>query len=285
MWTDNQETFMGTGANKRKRMRLLIERATKRQKHLFVYSEPGLGKTYTVEQVFDDLNIEWAPIEGNTSLFGFGVDLCYIVANRDPNKHMFVFIDDCDTLLLQTESVNTLKIMLAKNKFSYNKTLSAQYNQLEEEQKVLVDQFRIEGKSGFEVPLENITFIWCSNYKLSDQVDLNALKNAKTPSESKIQKAKHEIALRRRMDAKDFDLSSDKKTNETWGWIADCVLNDCPPAMTDATQDDLIEILNWMYNNWENLKEQNISFAEKLWEDKQEEPDGYLTTWELDHLV
>lgn len=284
-FTDNQITFLGTGANKRKRMRLLIERATVRQKHLYIYSEPGLGKTYTVEQVFEDLGIDWAPIEGNTSLFGFGVDLCTIAANRDPNKPMFVFIDDCDTLLLQTESINTLKIMLNKNKFNYNKTLAAQYNQLEDDQKLLVDQFRVEGKSGFEVPLDNITFIWCSNYKLADQQDLNALQNAKSPSDTKIQKAKHEIALRRRMDAKDFDLSKDTKTNETWGWIADCVINSRPPSMEFATEEDVIEVLNWMYNSWDNLKEQNISFAEKLWIDKDEDPDGYLTTWELDHLV
>ena len=266
-------------------MRSIIERATKRQQHLYVYSEPGLGKTYTVEQVFEDLGIDWCPIEGNTSLFGFGVDLCYIVANRDPNKHMFVFIDDCDTLLLQTESVNTLKIMLHKNLFSYNKTLSAQYNQLDDTQKELVDQFRTEGKSGFDVPLDNITFIWCSNYKLADQPDLTAYQTAKTPSDTKIQKAKHEIALRRRMDAKDFNMKSVVELNETWGWIADCVINSRPPSMDEATDEEIHEILTFMYSNWARLKEHNISFAEKLWQDKQEDPDGYLTYWELDHLV
>lgn len=283
--TDNQTTFIGVGANKRARMRAIIERAIKRQNHLFIYSEPGLGKTYTAEEVFENNGVEWVPIEGNTSLFGFGADLAFIVRNRTPGTHMFIFIDDCDTLLFQTDSVNTLKIMLGKNKFTYNKQLSGQYNQLDDTQKEDIDFFRVEGKSGFEIPLDNVTFIWCSNYKLADQQDLNELQAAKSPSATKIQKAKDEIALRRRMDAKDFNLSNDKKTNETWGWIADCVINDTPPSMEAATDEDVYEILNWMYNNWDNLKEHNISFAEKLWKDKDEEPDGYLTTWELDHLV
>lgn len=283
-FTDNQNTFIGVGQNKRERMRHVIERATKRKKHLYVYSEPGLGKTYTVEQVFDTLNIEWAPIEGNTSLFGFGCDLAYINYHRKKDTHMFVFIDDCDTLLFQTDSVNTLKIMLSKGVFSYNKSLGAQYNQLDEDQKYIIDQYRTEGKSGFSINLDNITFIWCSNYKLADQQDLAQLQ-AGSGKEAKIQKSKDEIALRRRMDAKDFDLSSDNKVNETWGWIADCILNSTPPAMANTTTEDKVEILDWMYNNWDRLKEQNISFAEKLWDDKDEDPDGYKTTWELDHLV
>lgn len=284
--SDLQEQFIGAGAKKRARMRKLIERALKRKQHLYIYSEPGLGKTYTVEQVLELLNIEWAAIEGNTSLFGFGVDIAVIDHFRDKKKHMFVFIDDCDTLLFQTDSVNTLKIMLNKRRFTYGKSLSAQYNQLDDDQKDIIDQYRRQGKSGFEVDLDNITFIWCSNYKLSDQVDLTTLSAKKTgKSENAIQKAKDEIALRRRMDAKDFDLSSDVKLNETWGWIADCVLNETPPNMEDATEEDKMDILNWMYHNWPRLKEHNISFAEKLWRDKDEDPDGYKTTWELDHLV
>ena len=283
IFTSNQHTFIGVGAVKRARMRKLIERATNRKKHLYVYSEPGLGKTHTTEEVFQTHNINYTAIEGNTSLFGFGLDLAQIDSLRNQDQHMFIFIDDCDTLLFQTDSVNTLKIMFEKKHFTYGKTLSAQYNQLEEDQKLIIDNYRQEGRTGFTIPLDNITFIWCSNYKLADQKDLTRLKNTK--NDGKIQKAKDEIALRRRLDAKDFDLSSEIETNETWGWIADCLITSRPPSMLKCNDSDIEEILNWMYHNWNRLKEHNISFAQKLWQDKVEEPDGYKTTWELDHLV
>lgn len=289
-FTAPQIAFIESGKQKRIRMRLVVDRATKRIKHLFVYSEPGLGKTYTVEQVLNLLEqtdgIAWASIEGNASLFGFGCDLAYIDYHRDKSKPMFVFIDDCDSLLLQSESVNTLKKMLdTGNTYSYNKSLMGQYNGLDDDQKEIIDHYRTPGKSGFKIELTNITFIWCSNYKLADQQDLAKLQSATKPNSTAIQKAKHEIALRRRMDAKDFDLLSNTSVNITWGWIADCILTSTPPSMVDATLEDKVEILNWMYRYWTRIKEQNISFAEKLWQDKVEDSDGYETTWELDHLV
>ena len=58
------------------------------------------------------------------------------------------------------------------NTYSYNKSLMGQYNGLDDDQKEIIDHYRTPGKSGFKIELTNITFIWCSNYKLADQQDL-----------------------------------------------------------------------------------------------------------------
>ena len=276
--SEQQQLFIEQGKLNRSRLREAIERAVDKTtaRDFYIYSPPGLGKTYTTEQVFVQKGITPIRIEGNTSLFGFTVDMAMIVANRNPTDHLFIFIDDCDNLLLHQDSVNTLKIALAKNVLNYNKSLSAQYNQLEDDQKACIDQFRVAGRNGVSIPMDNMTIIWCSNYKLADQKDVNT-----ATSDNTRQKYIDEEALRRRLNARDYDVSGDV----LWGWIADCVLNETPPSMKNADRQELEHILTWMHSKFDNLKEHNISFAEKLYEEMTLDPDSYLTAWEFDYLI
>ncbi len=55
--------------------------------------------------------------------------------------------------------------------------------------------------------------------------------------------------------------------------------------MQTATKDQLEQIVVWMHTNWDQLKEHNISFAEKLYEEMQIDPTDYLTAWEFDYLI
>ena len=276
--SDKHQLFIDQGALNRKMLRKAIERAIDRKtkRDFYIFSPPGLGKTYTCDQVFKEKNIVPVEIKGNTSLFGFVVDLASIMARRLPQDHIFLFIDDCDNLLLNVDSVNTLKIGLSENKLVYNKQLSAQYNQLEEWQQEDLDLYRKAGRNGVEIPLDNITIIWCSNYRLKDQTS-----SAKAKSDNAKVKAINEEALRRRLNARDYDV----KGEVLWGWIADCVLNETPPPMQSATREQLEQIVVWMYDNFDRLKEHNISFAEKLFEEMQLDPEEYLTAWEFDYLI
>lgn len=279
--SEEQELFIQQGKLNRARLRKAIERAisnsTKRD--FYIFSPPGLGKSFTAEAVFAENNIEPACIKGNTSLFGFCVDLALIMQHRAfhaPKSHLFLYIDDCDNLLLHHDSVNTLKIALNDRMLNYNKTLGAQYNQLQEHEQEALDHFRVQGRNGVSIPLNNITIIWCSNYKLADQTQ-----TANATSDAKRQKYIDEEALRRRLNARDYNVEGDV----LWGWIADCVLNETPPSMQTADRDQLEHILNWMHANWPSLKEHNISFAEKLYEEIELDPDSYTTAWEYDYLV
>lgn len=274
--SETQNIHIQHGAQKRKRMILSVERLMKNPEHMYVFSDPGLGKTYNIEQVLEYTQAQWVPIKGNTSLWGFIVDLAQIVSLKDPGQEMFVFIDDCDNLLQQTDSINTMKIALNDGVLNYNKSLGAQYSQLDEMQQECIDRYRLEGRTGVSIPLDGLTFIWASNYKLADQGDYTD----KT-SDTKRQKMIHEEALRRRMRVHDAVMDDMTK----WGWIADCVLNSTPPSMTDADRYTLEYILDWMYSNWPRLKEHNISFAEKLYGEIQLDSDGYKTAWELDYLI
>ena len=276
--SESQQLYIQTGALNRNRLREAITRAVDRKtrRDFYIYSPPGLGKTFTTEQVFDSKKITPIKIEGNTSLWGFVVDMAMVQSMRQPNKHIYLFIDDCDNLLLHKDSVNTLKIALQKGLLKYNKSLSAQYAQLTDEQKVCIDQYRVAGRNGVEIPMNDMTIIWCSNYKLADQKDV-----AKATSDNTKQKYIDEEALRRRLNARDYDMQGDA----LWGWIGDCILNETPPSMKGASREELEQILVWMHSNWNNLKEHNISFAEKLYEEMELDPDSYLTAWEYDYLI
>jgi hypothetical protein len=276
--SESQELYIEQGKLNRSRLRKAIERAVNRTttRDFYIFSPPGLGKTHTTEQVFSKFGITPIRIQGNNSLFGFVVDMAMIQTNRDTKQHLYLFIDDCDNLLLHQDSVNTLKIALQNGILNYNKNLGAQYNTLEEDQKECLDNFRVQGRNGVSIPLNNLTIIWCSNYKLADQQDV-----AGATSDAKKQKYIDEEALRRRLNARDYELEGDM----LWGWIADCILNETPPSMTAASRIELEQILTWMHSNWDSLREHNISFAEKLYEEMQLDPDSYLTAWEYDYLI
>lgn len=273
--SQTQQLYIQAGALNRKRLRMSAQRAITNSNHTYIFSPPGLGKTYTIEDEFNKQSANWVDIKGNTSLWGFVVDIAQIVSNKDSDS-LIVFIDDCDTLLTQTDSINTMKIALNDGTLEYKKALGGQYAMLEEEQQWAIDQYRKEGRTGVSIPLDGVKFIWASNYKLADQKDTAAAK-----SDRQIQRCIHEEALRRRMRTLDYDVKDDTK----WGWIADCVLNETPPNMQGAQRIELEQIVSWMHSNWPNLKEHNISIAEKLYDEMSIDPGGYLTIWELDYLI
>jgi hypothetical protein len=272
-------THITLGGAHRQRLRDAIKRSIDKQskRDFYIFSPPGLGKTFTAEDEFKNHNIVPVKIEGNTSLFGFVVDMAMIMAHKKPGDHMYLFIDDCDNLLLHKDSVNTLKIALEKNILNYNKALTAQYNQLNDDQKWALDQYRVEGRNGVEIQLDEMTIIWCSNYKLADSQDVQKCQKHTV----KWQKFTDEEALRRRLNARDYDVEGHTK----WGWIADCVLNETPPALETATREQLEHIVVWMFDHWNVLKEHNISFAEKLFEEMQYNPADYTSNWEYDYTT
>ena len=274
------ELLIGNGQLHRQQLKQSIKRAINKQskRDFYIYSPPGLGKTHTTEQEFAKQGITPVTIEGNTSLWGFVVDMAMIMMLRDPAQHIYLFIDDCDNLLLHKDSVNTLKIALNKGLLKYNKQLMAQYAMLDDDQKAAIDMHRVAGRNAVEIPLTNMTIIWCSNYRLADQQDLNAIKDT---SSTKYMKAIDELALRRRLNGRDYDMPQP----EMWGWIADCILNETPPSMQNATLFEKERVLLFMYDNIDKLKELNISFAEKLYEEMVIDPDSYDTAWEYDYLV
>ena len=82
-----------------------------------------------------------------------------------------------------------------------------------------------------------------------------------------------------RFNVKDYFL--DKLTN--WGWIAEVALNDGALDMLETEEEKLI-LIDWMWNNWDNMTENNIRTIEKMAYEMVDYPDEYRDNWEADFL-
>jgi len=268
------------GAAKRNRLKKLAQKAAVSSidtayPHTYIFSPPGLGKTFTVNQALTESKIEHYTISGNISMFSFGIGLAVIQYKNKKNKPIVIVVDDCDEILKNGTNINIMKNVLSGNKvYSYEKSLQSQLPNLSDLQREAIENFSSPEKMGFEVPTDNFIFIFTSNFKLPTDDDV------KIAREKGLQKAVllgHLNAIKSRCKPADFDLND----NEMWGWIADVTINeDC----VDLSKEDKMILLDWMFSNWDNMNERSIRTVEKMAETMIEDPTGYRDSWEIDYL-
>lgn len=246
--------------------------------HLYFFSPPGLGKTFTVKNHLNDSGIRYVQVSGNVSMFAFGIQLA-VINYLNPNMEPFViFVDDCDEILKNEQNCNTMKNVLDGSKvFTYEKSLSSQRNNLTDIQQDAIEHYQEEGKMGFTVPTDNLIFVFTSNFKLP--VD-DEVQSAREKGLSKSVLLSHRNAIRSRCRVSDFDL----KSAEQWGWIADVVLNtNCLECYQVSPMEKQI-ILDFVWYNWDYLTERSIRLVEKMADTMKGYPNNYKLLWELDYL-
>jgi hypothetical protein len=275
-----QQQHIENGAAKRNRLKKLAQTAATTSintsyPHTYIFSPPGLGKTFTVNQALKDSKIEHYTISGNISMFSFGIGLAVIQYRNKKKNPIVIVVDDCDEILKNGTNINIMKNVLSGNKiYSYEKSLQSQLPNLSDLQREAIESFSSPDKMGFEVPTGNFIFIFTSNFKLPTDDDV------KTAREKGLQKAVllgHLNAIKSRCKPADFDLND----NEMWGWIADVTLNE---ECVDLSVEDKMILLDWMFSNWDNMNERSIRTVEKMGETMIEDPTGYRDSWEIDYL-
>jgi hypothetical protein len=271
------------GKLKRERMILLVRNAVQnlnqdKYGNLYIYSLPGLGKSFTVNGILEISDIPHTSILGNTSMFAFGISLA-VTSYLNPEKRPIVIhVDDCDEIFKNEPNCNTMKKLLdAECSFVYEKSLASQLPYMSDLQRTALEHFGREGKLGFEVPVHNFRFIFTSNIQLpTDDEVFEARRKSKTRA---ILMA-HRNAIRSRCKVGDFNLSWE----EHWGWLADVLINTnclCNENLTDNQKE---VILNFLWNNWFNLTERSIRLIEKMAITMRQFPDTYKIIWEIDYL-
>lgn len=275
-----QTQAIENGASKRNRLKKLAEKAAYSSidasyPHTYIFSPPGLGKTFTVNKSLEEAGIEHYTISGNISMFSFGISLAVINHSIPKNEVVVIVVDDCDEILKNAANINIMKNVLSGNKvYSYEKSLQSQWNNLSELQQEAILAHSNDSRMGFEVPTDRFVFIFTSNFKLATD---DEVKEARDKGQQKAVLLAHLNAIRSRCKPADFQLDD----NEQWGWIADTILNeDC----IDVSEEDKIILLDWMYNNWDNMNERSIRTAEKMAEAMIDDPTGYRDDWEIDYL-
>jgi len=228
--------------------------------HYYIYGPSGIGKTFNSIKAVEDSNTTYFTVSGNVSMYNFAIKLG-IIAFQNLNKKCVVIIDDCDEILKDAKSINQMKELLAENKLTYDKRFHL--NQLGEEDSIPYQaiEYWMNGNGvGFTVDTSNITFIITSNIRLpyDSTADEITEKNGGLDTAKSI-RARHLAAIRGRCEVKDLDMTMEEK----WGNLASVCLEDnaCKDCETDQEK---IFILNYIWNNWDNMKETSIRTAEKM---------------------
>ena len=246
--------------------------------HKFIFGYPGIGKSYEITKHLNESETRYVMVTGNVSLFAFGVQLAVINYSNINQERIIVFCDDVDSLVATESSCNQLKSALhGPRKFTYEKSLQSQWNNLSELQQEAIKHHQEEGKLGFTVNCSSINFLLVSNIQLptDDEVRL-----AREKGKGKASLLAHKNAIRSRCMVQDFSLTN----SELWGWIADVILNTKCLDPYNMTDDEKYIILDFLWNNWESLTERSIRLIEKMAIIKKEYENSYLSVWEIDFL-
>lgn len=260
-----------------------------RQKHFYIYGPAGIGKTYNATKSIKEAGVVYREISGNVSMYYLGIELA-VTKMMFPTEKVVVIIDDCDEIFKDAKSINQFKGILGGEggigaKFSYLKRVNM--GTLGEEGDPAYDAVEMFKKGiGFEVPLDNFTFIITSNVKLPYDSTVDSLKK-EVRNGDKIElldtqssiRAGHLAPIRSRCQTKDFQLTKEEK----WGLIASTSLEE--QVCRDCTEEQTLFILNYMWNNWDNLTETSIRTVEKMSDTLAiEGEDGIVDIFDMDFL-
>jgi hypothetical protein len=194
-------------------------------------------------------------------------------------ENIIVFVDDCDVVFSTEQSLNQMKILLDKDTrtFNYEKSLQSQWGNLSDIQKQAILAHQNDDKIGFSVDCSLMAFVFTSNFKLPND---DMVKIAREKNQGKSLLMAHRNAIRSRCKVADFDL----EPSAHWGWIADVVLHTECISDDKMTKDEKIIMLNFIWDNWNELNERSIRLIEKMVETKIQHPESFKLIWEIDHI-
>ena len=179
------------------------------------------------------------------------------------SHHLHRFVKRCDWLeFLQ---------------LSNHKSLQTQWGNLSDIQKQSILAHQNEDKLGFSVDCSLMAFVFTSNFKLPND---DMVKIAREKNQGKSLLMAHRNAIRSRCKVADFDL----EPSAHWGWIADVVLHTECISDDKMTKDEKIIMLNFLWDNWNELNERSIRLIEKMVETKIQHPESFKLIWEIDHI-
>lgn len=221
--------------------------------HYYIYGPSGIGKTYQTEKAVKETGVITHTISGNVSMMALGINLA-VIKYLNPSNKVVIIIDDCDEILKDTANINQFKGILDKNQYSYNKRFHI--NSVGEEGTLEHDAVLAciqEGRQGFTVDTSNFTFVITSNIKLAYDDTAEEGDDSK-----KAARARHLAAIRGRCETKDLDMTKEEK----WGNLAFVTLED--GSNIDCDEQQKIFILEYIWNNWDNMTETSIRTVEKM---------------------
>lgn len=251
-------------------------------RHIYVYSPPGIGKTHYITELFDRTGLKYSKISGAVSFPMFGVTLATLNHQNPTERSIYVLIDDCESILSDVNFTNSIKNVLeGKNRtFQYNKVSASWMKTLTEEQRKAVESHQKDGRVGFEVPTDRFIFIFLSNTKLPNDKEVKNMKSSGRVKEL----AAHRASIRSRCKTIDLDMNRDT----LWGWLSLVVKTQdvIGERLNEFSNPDVIteSIMNWLFHNRKYTVEFSLRTIQKMAESYAINPENYEGFWENEFL-
>ena len=247
-------------------------------RHTVLSGPPGVGKTYGTTEECENANVKYIVIPPGTSDPALIMKVAWGVYNLGEDEELVVILDDADDVVFgDYKTLNKWKIALADTDYdlgliptlNHSVSMTGTINQLEkvgkEKLAEALKSFQSPDEVGVSIPTDKVRFIILCNLDLEDPKVFSRTPKMKSAVDPVLD----------RMNYKRIDMDWEKQ----WGWLA-FVLGKTQPFDDYPLEDSQkVDLLKWMYDNWQNLRSTSYRTVEKLAEDMINYPDEYEDHW------
>ena len=247
-------------------------------RHTILSGPPGVGKTHGTKDECEKANVVFILIPPGTSDIDLVIKVAYGVYNLKANQELVVILDDADDVVFSDyKTLNKWKVAMQDEDPMLNhpvsvlgtiKTLEKMIDAGNKSKQGLLDAllaFQGPDSLGLAIPTNRVRFFILCNLDLEDPKSFS--KNAKMKSAI--------APVLDRFNYKRIDLDWEKQ----WAWLAYVLSESQPFGQEQLTNDQKIELLHWMYSNWNKLRSTSYRTVKKLAAAIINEPDEYIDEW------